>query len=535
MVVAVAVAASRTLRLLLAPDAVPEPHQEDVQLAVVTDEVGGRDGEESEGPDDDCHGVPLDMLERDAHVADDQGKLAHLREVDRRERGQATPASQPHDHREDAQPSEHQYDHGHEHRLRDHGDGWHGDLHAQAGEEEGDEEVPDELDLPVELRAVGEGGQGDACDERRQLHGEVDEGEDRGAADEEAPGQGEHEHELDAPGGVEEHGGHHELCVCQGDGDEHPDHDEGLEDAQDLGAVEVGLDRQDHDGPDVLEDEDADGQPACGRAHLALLAEHLGDDHRGGDAGGHADVHGREGARAEGEARGLQAHEEGDHDAGADGVLEEASEEHDLAHLQQLLDVQLHADHEEQEDEAQLAELRDVVVAVHDAQHLRAHQHATEQVAQDQRLLQHIHQQCHEADTREGEGDVVEQLGYRPEEPPPVPPMVRVRAGVLVGHVCPAQWGGRGPSMRRTNMRWAQGTVWRWRGHAVQRWGRRCTVCSAMIYHATLRSTQSGCCRDQHEKHASDGQRVDRCLHGQLHTPGASAHDDCVEAAAHPP
>mmetsp|Transcript_108770 Transcript_108770/g.307525 ORF Transcript_108770/g.307525 Transcript_108770/m.307525 type:complete len:432 (+) Transcript_108770:287-1582(+) len=247
---------------------------------VETDEVRRRNREDGKGPDDDGHRVRIHVAKAYPEAANDQGKLADLRQVDRGNGREPWPAPHNADNSKDAQPPEGQHNNGHEDALENGARRRHRDLHAQSGEEERDEEVPDVLDLSVELRAVGVGGDGDAGNQGRELHGESDERQYCRAADEEAPGQRQHEHELDALGRIEKHGRHYELCVCHGYADEDRNHGECADDAEDLRVRQFWLDGEHDDRPDVLEDEDADREAAGLRAHLALLAEDLRDNHR---------------------------------------------------------------------------------------------------------------------------------------------------------------------------------------------------------------------------------------------------------------
>mmetsp|Transcript_72900 Transcript_72900/g.225440 ORF Transcript_72900/g.225440 Transcript_72900/m.225440 type:complete len:377 (-) Transcript_72900:461-1591(-) len=236
-------------------------------LLVVADGTTVEDRQNDERPHHDRHCCFLDVAKaaalEDAHAADDDGELADLRDVDRGEGGDPRLAAHGQEEPEYADPPYRQHDHHDQDGLRDDIHFGHGHVHPDAGEEERDEKVPDVLDLAVEVLAVGEGGQGAACNDRGELHGEAHEGQDRRAADEEAPGEREHEHQLDALGGVQQDGGHHELRVRQRYGDEDDDHEQVLHDLPDVGLMHSGLNGKHHNRPDVLAHEDAIRHDPC--------------------------------------------------------------------------------------------------------------------------------------------------------------------------------------------------------------------------------------------------------------------------------
>mmetsp|Transcript_77180 Transcript_77180/g.194086 ORF Transcript_77180/g.194086 Transcript_77180/m.194086 type:complete len:230 (-) Transcript_77180:62-751(-) len=132
-----------------------------VDRVVVADHEGRQDGEEREGPDQDGEGVLVDVPVGHAQAADHEGELRDLGEVDRRDCAQSLPTTEQIDHREDADPTHDQHDDRDEASLPDGIYARGRDLHAEADEEEGDEEVPDVLDLSIELRAIRECRQGD--------------------------------------------------------------------------------------------------------------------------------------------------------------------------------------------------------------------------------------------------------------------------------------------------------------------------------------------------------------------------------------
>ena len=148
---------------------------------------------------------------------------------------------------------------------------------------------------------------------------------------------------------------------------------------------ERGLHGQDEDGPDVLEDEDAQGH-APGLGHeLVLVVEQLDHDHRAGEGQAHAGVGSVEPTVAEGEAG---AHRQRGPEERAQRGLEQAGQDQGTARAQELLQVHLQADDEEEQDEADLGDEGDgLAVADETEPQLRPHRHPRQEVGEDQRLL----------------------------------------------------------------------------------------------------------------------------------------------------
>mmetsp|Transcript_61371 Transcript_61371/g.161273 ORF Transcript_61371/g.161273 Transcript_61371/m.161273 type:complete len:793 (+) Transcript_61371:260-2638(+) len=391
----------------LEQDAVPEPED----LVVVLDAVDGPDVEDREGKQKDDHRVRGDVPEALPHDAEHQGELADLRQVDRRQRREAHAAALEADDRADPDGPGHHREERQDDRLEKEAERGHRDLHTEAREEERDEEVSDVLDLRVELRAVREGCEGDAGRERGELHGDADERHDGDAADEEAPGQGHDEHQLHALLAVVHHGGRHELRVEQGDG-EHEELDaDVLDDVAGVRALgEVRLEGHDDDGPAVLAEEHADREASRGGvAFSALVIQDPLHDHRGGEGGAHRDVQRGVVAVSELEAERPQDKGEEVQEAEADRELHESGDNRLPRHGEDLVDVHLQADHEEEEDEAQRAQLLDVDVAVHDVQNARADDEPGQDIPEDDRLLEEVDDEAHEPGRGEGEGDVLHQ------------------------------------------------------------------------------------------------------------------------------
>mmetsp|Transcript_103778 Transcript_103778/g.334572 ORF Transcript_103778/g.334572 Transcript_103778/m.334572 type:complete len:307 (+) Transcript_103778:482-1402(+) len=180
----------------------------------VPDQDRREDGSAQERDQNRLQRALVNVSVRHAQGAKDQPELADLPQVHRREGGHARVLAHEPDRQEDARGTYQHSHEGEEDAQEDVHGPWDGQHHAHAGEEETHEEVTDVLDLFVEVRAVREGAQGGAGDQRRELHRQAHEGQDRGGADEEAPGEGQDEHQLNALGGVVEHRWHYELCVA---------------------------------------------------------------------------------------------------------------------------------------------------------------------------------------------------------------------------------------------------------------------------------------------------------------------------------
>mmetsp|Transcript_10931 Transcript_10931/g.24889 ORF Transcript_10931/g.24889 Transcript_10931/m.24889 type:complete len:237 (+) Transcript_10931:572-1282(+) len=172
-------------------------HHADDLLAMV-DGVAVQERHDGKGPDYNCHGVLCHVPEAatfiDSHAADHNGKLADLRQVDGGKRSLAGLPAKGDDEHEDANPPDDRDKRHHEHRLAHDIHGRERHLHANARKEQRDEEVSNILDLAVEVLTIGESGEGATRNDRGELHRQANEGQDRHAADEEAPREGQHEH-----------------------------------------------------------------------------------------------------------------------------------------------------------------------------------------------------------------------------------------------------------------------------------------------------------------------------------------------------
>ena len=175
------------------------------------------------------------------------------------------------------------------------------------------------------------------------------------------------------------------------------------QDHQDLGVAQGVLDAQHHDGPDILEDQDAQGEPAGQGAQFELLIEQF--HHDGGAAQGQA--HGQVEqivlaaqdldpedpvliGLADGEP---QQHEKAQAHGGAEDELENARGDQGLARFFELFEVQFQPDHEQEENQADFGDDPDVRLAADPAEaELGADGRAGGKVGQEERLLGQVGQ-----------------------------------------------------------------------------------------------------------------------------------------------
>ena len=145
-------------------------------------------------------------------------------------------------------------------------------------------------------------------------------------------------------------------------------------------AAEDGDDHQKGHHRQVLEQQDAQRQPAVARLQLELLGELPGDD--GGGRQGEGAAHDQCAFPADAAPPG-DGHddERGEHHLGA------AETEHGVAHGQQLRDGDLQSDHEQQKDHTRLAQQMNGVAVGDPAERVGTGDDADEQVAEDGRQV----------------------------------------------------------------------------------------------------------------------------------------------------
>ena len=137
--------------------------------------------------------------------------------------------------------------------------------------------------------------------------------------------------------------------------------------------------RQEHQsqhGEQILDDQPADRDVACRGVQIVVIGEHAHQDDGAGDGQGHAEH--ETGGPVPSEAACQQRAEHR-----GDGALADGAGHGDLAHGQQLLDMELQADAEHQEDHADLGELLGQARIGHESRGVRTDQRTGQQVADD--------------------------------------------------------------------------------------------------------------------------------------------------------
>jgi hypothetical protein len=145
-----------------------------------------------------------------------------------------------------------------------------------------------------------------------------------------------------------------------------------------LGAEEDGEEHEHQDGEEVLDHQPADGDVAGRGVQLVVVGEHPQQHHGAGDGDGQAEDQPRRPAPAQ--LQDDEAAEQGGHQALANGAGDR-----DPPHLEQLLEVELEADAEHQEDDSDLGELIRQLPVGDEAGGVGADGEAGQQVADDGR------------------------------------------------------------------------------------------------------------------------------------------------------
>ncbi|MHC2425746.1 hypothetical protein ACVIST_002491 [Bradyrhizobium elkanii] len=109
-------------------------------------------------------------------------------------------------------------------------------------------------------------------------------------ADQEAPGERAEQHELGPPRDLVEQPRQHVAAQHQRGRDQHRDAGNRQQHDADLQIVQARLHRQEQDREDVLQHQHAECDAPRQRIQLALLVEHLDDDHGRGQRAGDAEI-----------------------------------------------------------------------------------------------------------------------------------------------------------------------------------------------------------------------------------------------------
>src|SRR5262249_23478480 len=145
---------------------------------------------------------------------------------------------------------------------------------------------------------------------------------------------------------------------------------------------EVGLHGHEENGPDVLDDEDAQREPSGQDLQLELVAQELHDDQRRAQRDDDREIVEVELATARPVAEQPEEHEPQQR---VDHELADAEHEHRPPQAPELPDVDLEADDEQQEDEADLRDDLDALGIGDESEAKARPQHdAARDVAEDQ-------------------------------------------------------------------------------------------------------------------------------------------------------
>ena len=194
------------------------------------------------------------------------------------------------------------------------------DLQAQRHEEEREEEVPDPADPRDDLGAVRVGRDDDAGDQGAHLLREP--GPPGDAGHQEAPRHRADHDELGGLGDDAKVRGQHEGGQQPGPAHEPDAGHQRAEEEEGLQVLQVGLDRQEGNRVEILEDQHSQGDPTPEGPQLELVGQELDDDERRRQRAGEREVEPVELA-AGGRDHGAE-HQPGE--AGADRDLEEAGD-----------------------------------------------------------------------------------------------------------------------------------------------------------------------------------------------------------------
>ena len=231
------------------------------------------------------------------------------------------------------------------------------DRHADRHEEQPEQDAAERLDIGLELVAEVRLGEEKAGEERAHRHREADFLHQRRGAEHHEERRGRHDF-AGAAAGQNPEQPVQAVTADQHDGD---DGGEGLaDDEKGLGQGTLGRcpgrgeQRQkgeDRDDRDILEEQDREGALAIGRLHVVALAEHLQRDRGRRKAQREADHDGSMDRHAQ---RGRAAAEQNRRDA----KLSEAEPEDVPSHRPEIRQLELQADDEEKEHDAELRNRR---------------------------------------------------------------------------------------------------------------------------------------------------------------------------------
>jgi hypothetical protein len=275
--------------------------------------------------------------------------------------------------------------------------------HAQRDEEEEKQEVAQGGEPGGDRLAVARRGERDAGEQPAQLLAEAREFADGGKDG--GHGDGEAEQELGRAGHAL---GQRIGDIAHEDDDEDEQREARAEHEGDVGDAALAR-RADSDGrqgdhgqhdDEVLHDEETQRDLAVQRIDLALVGEELHDDDGGGEGERDGDVEALHRAEAE-----RQADQEAEHRG--EGDLAEAGHQRDDAQRADQIHVELDADEEEQNRDAELGQELDLLPGLDDVEDRRSRDQPDRDEGHDQRLAQE------HADKADGGGKEEQERDFR--------------------------------------------------------------------------------------------------------------------------
>ncbi|MNY11161.1 hypothetical protein D3C86_1441760 [compost metagenome] len=211
-----------------------------------------------------------------------------------------------------------------------------------------------------------------------------------------------------------EGGGQHVAREHRGDRHQEPDAEQGHQDRLEVGLREVRLDGEHDHRPKVLEDEQPEHHAPDGGIELVLFLEELDDEQGGRRRDGDAQVERGEGPLDGRPARLLEQPGGAEAEGHAQGELEQPGPDEGLAAGEELLEVDLEADQEEQQHQAQVGDGLDVGLARDQAGDLGPDEDPGEEESGDRGNLEAREERGQEARDEQGDADVEdERLAHR--------------------------------------------------------------------------------------------------------------------------
>src|SRR5262249_2617297 len=218
-----------------------------------------------------------------------------------------------------------------------------------------DEEVAQRGHFGGDVHRIWERRQRYAGDERAHFAGKFEKNSE--FADEEAPGQGADQYQLrqarDAMKEKRQYESAHQQRNRDQDADTRNRHQDDLE----LQVVQAGLNRQEENREQILQDEHTQRDPPRQRIELALVVEQLDDNHGAAERDRDAKI--ERVPVAGGAERQPDRPEQGDPERTASEDLCRRRYHDHFPRPDDFLQVDFHADHEQHEDETQLSDCGD--------------------------------------------------------------------------------------------------------------------------------------------------------------------------------